>query len=37
MDTVIIDGIGYCVETPPAEDDGDNSKKPSSEGISSKN
>lgn len=31
MDTVVIDGIEYCVETPPDEDDGDNRNKPSSD------
>ena len=30
MSIVVIDGIEYCVETPPDEDDGDNSNKPSS-------
>lgn len=31
MSIVIIDGIEYCVETPPSEDDGDNSNNPSSD------
>ena len=27
------DGIQYCLETPPSEDDGDNTNKPSGVGI----
>jgi len=28
MPTVIIDGVEYCLATPPGEDDGDDTNKP---------
>ena len=31
MPTVIIDGVEYCLELSPDEDDGDNTNKPSSD------
>lgn len=33
MATVIIDGIEYCLEQSPDEDDGDNTNKPSTTEI----
>jgi len=33
MSTIIIDGVEYCLETPPDEDDGDDANKPSTSDV----
>ena len=33
MSTIIIDGVAYCLELSPDEDDGDDTNKPSTSNI----